>query len=195
MQYLKDEVKNRIVSAALKEFGEKGFHEASMRQIAKNSGVALGNLYRYFESKDQLFNEVLDPAYREITLVMGELKSCEAKKTAEYLESIVEKVMEVLKEYKLQLMILVDKSSGTKYAGTKEYFVLYVKKSIEEMLLPALEANRVQIKDDFIFYVMASTFMEGLFIILKQYDDENKIKNLIRQLIIIYFNDIDKRFI
>ena len=45
MQYLKDEVKSRIISSALKEFHDKGFLDASMRRIAKEANVAIGNVY------------------------------------------------------------------------------------------------------------------------------------------------------
>ncbi|MCX7667930.1 MAG: FGGY family carbohydrate kinase, partial [Atribacterota bacterium] len=49
---IKEEIKSAIISSALKEFYEKGFLDASMREIAKNSNVAIGNMYRYFKNKE-----------------------------------------------------------------------------------------------------------------------------------------------
>ena len=47
-----------IIDAACACFIEKGFHQTSMRDIAKTAGVSLGNLYNYFESKDVFFVEI-----------------------------------------------------------------------------------------------------------------------------------------
>lgn len=61
MQVLKDDIKKRILNAAKQEFAKRGFIKTSMRDIAKGAGVGVGNLYNYFPSKDNLFNEVLAP--------------------------------------------------------------------------------------------------------------------------------------
>jgi AcrR family transcriptional regulator len=38
---------------------QQGYHGTSMRQIAKDTHMALGGLYNYFESKEVVFKEVL----------------------------------------------------------------------------------------------------------------------------------------
>jgi AcrR family transcriptional regulator len=43
-----------ILETALRLFRERGFEETTMRLIAREAGVALGNAYYYFRSKDQL---------------------------------------------------------------------------------------------------------------------------------------------
>jgi AcrR family transcriptional regulator len=48
-----------IMNAAHEIFLEKGFHAASMRQIAKGAGVALGGIYNHFESKEDIFSAVI----------------------------------------------------------------------------------------------------------------------------------------
>src|SRR5208283_1874056 len=44
----------RIFEAALRVFRERGFHAATMREIAAAAGVALGAAYYYFDSKNAL---------------------------------------------------------------------------------------------------------------------------------------------
>lgn len=44
----------RILEAALRVFRERGFHEATMREIASAAGVAVGAAYYYFDSKNAL---------------------------------------------------------------------------------------------------------------------------------------------
>ena len=51
----------KIQQAALAEFLDKGFLEASLRQIVKNAGVTTGAFYGYFSSKEALFNAIVEP--------------------------------------------------------------------------------------------------------------------------------------
>ncbi|WP_406693761.1 TetR/AcrR family transcriptional regulator [Sphingomonas cannabina] len=50
---------NAILDAAAAEFGEKGFHEASISGITRRAGVALGSFYTYFDSKDEVFRALV----------------------------------------------------------------------------------------------------------------------------------------
>ncbi len=52
-------MKRKIVEAAEKVFSEKGFHEAKVYQIAEKAGVSVGTIYRFFESKEELYSTVL----------------------------------------------------------------------------------------------------------------------------------------
>lgn len=49
----------KLLDAAAEEFGEKGFHEASVSSITRRAGVALGSFYTYFDSKDALFRALV----------------------------------------------------------------------------------------------------------------------------------------
>ncbi|MBY0519103.1 MAG: TetR/AcrR family transcriptional regulator [Sphingomonas sp.] len=48
-----------ILDAARSEFGERGFHDASVSGITRRAGVALGSFYTYFDSKDALFRALV----------------------------------------------------------------------------------------------------------------------------------------
>jgi TetR/AcrR family transcriptional regulator, repressor of fatR-cypB operon len=47
-----------ILSAALTLFAERGFHGTAVPLVAEKAGVGAGTLYRYFESKEALVNEL-----------------------------------------------------------------------------------------------------------------------------------------
>lgn len=49
----------KLLDASATEFGEKGFHEASVSSITRRAGVALGTFYTYFDSKDALFRALV----------------------------------------------------------------------------------------------------------------------------------------
>ena len=55
----KASAKERILEAALEIFSQKGFHPATTDEIAERAGVGKGTLYRYFETKDKLFAELV----------------------------------------------------------------------------------------------------------------------------------------
>ncbi|MBS6236230.1 MAG: TetR/AcrR family transcriptional regulator [Clostridiales bacterium] len=54
---------NRIFSAALQEFLEKGFQSASLRNIVKMAGVTTGAFYGYYKSKEELFEALVGEHY------------------------------------------------------------------------------------------------------------------------------------
>jgi AcrR family transcriptional regulator len=62
-----------IVDAAYRLFVEQGFHATSMRQIARQAGLALGGIYNHFESKEEIFDRVLleKHPYRQVLDLLG----------------------------------------------------------------------------------------------------------------------------
>jgi AcrR family transcriptional regulator len=58
----KPDKRDEVVRAALELIAELGFHGAPMAMIAERAGVGAGTIYRYFENKDVLINEL----YREV---------------------------------------------------------------------------------------------------------------------------------
>ncbi len=59
VQIKKDEVKNKILESAKKEFLEHGYQGASLRTIAKNLGLTKGALYPYFKNKEDIFTALV----------------------------------------------------------------------------------------------------------------------------------------
>lgn len=51
--------RQRIMEAAEEVFGTRGFHESSITDITQRAGVAQGTFYLYFESKLELFRELV----------------------------------------------------------------------------------------------------------------------------------------
>ena len=66
--------KQQIVAASHRLFLEQGFHGTTMRQIAKDSGMALGSLYNHFVDKDDLFRAVFE-AYNPYPLLLLALEN------------------------------------------------------------------------------------------------------------------------
>lgn len=61
MQTPKEHTRKEILQAAREEFIQLGFEKASMRTIAKKAKVSTSNIYNYFENKEHLLTEILQP--------------------------------------------------------------------------------------------------------------------------------------
>src|SRR5215208_8084653 len=57
---LPEEKRETIMNAAIEEFAEFGLENASTNRIVKNSGIAKGSFYQYFEDKQDVFMHMLD---------------------------------------------------------------------------------------------------------------------------------------
>jgi len=57
---LPEEKREIIMNAAIEEFAEYGLENASTNRIVKNSGIAKGSFYQYFEDKQDVFMHLLD---------------------------------------------------------------------------------------------------------------------------------------
>ncbi len=65
----RDQRAGQLIDAAVAEFAEKGFENASMEAIAKRAGLTKGGLYHHFGSKDALLlaaNELFMAPVREL---------------------------------------------------------------------------------------------------------------------------------
>lgn len=194
MQYLKEKIKNRILSAALNEFNGNGFRDASMMEIAHDAKVAIGNIYRYFKNKDELFNEIMEPVYDQIaTLIFNPYEKSFNSDMPFNVIDVVNTITEVYVKYGTELLIMMDKSEGSKYQNTKQELInlIYERQKNEYRLL--FEENEITMQDSLI-YVFSATLVEGIFIIFRKNVNVDKIKKQIDQFLHFYFNNFTVRF-
>lgn len=52
--------RTQILNAATRVFAEKGFHRATIKDIARAAGIADGTIYTYFKSKTEVLLGILD---------------------------------------------------------------------------------------------------------------------------------------
>ena len=58
-QAIDSRTRSRILAAASNRFAAVGYRRTGMAQIARQAGLAAGTLYRYFESKEEIFRAVI----------------------------------------------------------------------------------------------------------------------------------------
>lgn len=126
-QVRKEKIKNRIDKAALQQFYEHGFTKATMMDIAREAGIATGNLYRYYKSKEELFESVIPEkdANEAFSLAKARLVALNGMNVneaifSEEIKRIDAQIVEFYMKHKMQIIVATDKSQGTKYENVKE---------------------------------------------------------------------------
>jgi AcrR family transcriptional regulator len=128
-QVQKEEVRARMQRAALEELAASGWEATTMAAIAARAGVAAANLYRYYPSKQALFDAVVTPelAARFDELLESTVRSLAPIATGDARAPIEEGAgQELLRfwvEHRLVTVILLDRAQGTAYAGFGARFV------------------------------------------------------------------------
>ncbi|WP_337185518.1 TetR/AcrR family transcriptional regulator [Phenylobacterium sp.] len=74
----KEATRARVLAAARELFDAEGYDGATIREIARRAGVAVGSVFTTFASKGEILSEVmqarLDPLYGEINRVMPHVR-------------------------------------------------------------------------------------------------------------------------
>jgi AcrR family transcriptional regulator len=192
MQYLKDEIKDAIIKAALTEFMEKSYQDASMRVIAKSAGITVGNIYRYFTNKDALFNDIMQPVWQNVTRAIFD----NYNQTFDLfpITEIITAIMEIYKRYDRELYILLFKSKGSQFDNVRNELVLLIEERIQTEMLPVLAQENRDVEDDFIFHILANCIVEGLYLIIRECgNDFPRVEKLIEKMMTTLVKDLYQR--
>ncbi len=98
MKIQDNRTENRILKAALKQFGSKGFDRATVDSIARVAGIAKGTIYLYFKNKEAIYAgacvQQFDRLMEGMTAEISAAGSAEQKLTgiAQYLSSYIVKI-------------------------------------------------------------------------------------------------------
>lgn len=68
-----EEIRENIIVEAERIFIEKGLKKAGLQELTSSVGIALGSFYRFFESKEALFLELIDRYNSEIFKIQKEM--------------------------------------------------------------------------------------------------------------------------
>lgn len=157
-QYKKDEIKEAIEKAALELFYTNGYIQTKIQDIADKSQVSVGNIYRYFSSKNDIFHAIITDSF------VSSLKNILIKRTIilhkEQFGIILSdeeknwynnKYFDYLISNKRELTILYMYSQGKEYEKIENELIscmLEVKKNILK------ESNNIVISDDYLNIVV-----------------------------------------
>jgi AcrR family transcriptional regulator len=97
----------KVLKAALSLFSRQGFRATTMRQLARRSGLSVGNLYHHFGGKEEIFAQLIDQYWA--VLLDPELplnKIFNAARFPEDLEEMAAAIEQVVAENSAHILLI-----------------------------------------------------------------------------------------
>ncbi len=172
----KEERRSQILESALKVFIENGYNKATTQGIADAAAISEVTLFRYFDSKEEIFKEAVEP------IIMSTLNKSifDAKdlNSLEKLRHILKERLRVVNKYGEVIKLVLRESeinseiSNINYIGKTS---LLLKESIKKAGLENGE-------DEFMLRVLMGSILSFLYLPEK---DENKIDLFVDRILSI----------
>ena len=189
MQYLKKEIRDRILAAAVDEFKEQGYADASIRNIANNAEISLGNIYRYYDNKEALYFAVINPFMESIKQFFDNEFSFTDKSMKEISELLISFIM----QYNDELLIIC-KGNTVHYDTFVGYIIDVIAGKVRELIQSVFPEIDSKIKNPDFCTVVAEGFLTSFFKVLKNSDSKETQERNARELITFYFGHMKDRF-
>ena len=192
MQVLKSEVRGAILRSAEKLFLENCFEKVSMRTIALTAGMTVGNVYRYFNNKNDIFaalvNPLLSVLIEGLTHEPEPLNPNDSSKLFEEYYDRFESFARIVVAQKIKLILLFNKSSGTSYENEYSSFVRMLADHLRDHLKVMGCDTSISEYSGFCD-VLSHMFMQGVLEVLLNESDKNAV-GIIMQLLRIMVDSI-----
>ena len=144
-QSAKEKTKAKILKEAVNLIIEKGFKNASMREMAKNAGVSTPTIYNYFPTKEKILFAYVEQKHKETAQILQEIEDFHTYTLREQLQTLIETELELYledREFVMQISDMVFQSGGLKLDtlyGNNEVFT----EMVADMLSIAIEAEEI----------------------------------------------------
>ncbi|HWP96369.1 MAG TPA: TetR/AcrR family transcriptional regulator [Syntrophomonadaceae bacterium] len=131
---LSEEKKKRIFDAAVQEFSERRFSDASINQIVKNAGIPKGSFYQYFEDKEDIYLYLAEEMSKDIHIMIEPFNPNDS-----FFESVIQRAKGTIKvgktrpEYaKIGALTVIDNSE----------FILQLLRSSNRQYIEIIERDK-----------------------------------------------------
>jgi AcrR family transcriptional regulator len=138
-----------LVAAGRRLFGERGFADTSVEDLAREARVTTGALYHHFSTKTQLFEAVFEQAHAEMSTGSAELAELvgQAADVVEFLAAGFDTFLDAVLKPDLQRILIID---GPAVLGLARFTELDERDAFElivTILEAAVAAGRLSIDD------------------------------------------------
>lgn len=169
-------VYERILECAKKEFLEKGYTDASLRNIAVAAETSTNSIYVRFGDKEGLFEAIVKPVAEEFrnrySGAQEQFSDFEAEEQKdqvnEYSMQEIERLLDYVYEHFDEFRLLLDASYGTKFHNFVDELVrIEVEYTFKFMETVGYEnVKNGTITEEFL-HIVTTAFMEGLFEVVR----------------------------
>ena len=187
------EKRKLLIEAAKKEFLEKGYNKASLRNICAKAGMTTGALYFFFSNKEDLYESIVNPPIEELKRMIIE----HYKEDSEFLANqnsldmgnidhsdIAEMIVKhIYKNYDSFILLL----SGSKEDALDKEIDEFVE-LIEKSTVLMVKDSKYYTYDPFMTHWMAHTTVDSVAHVIKHEKDESiaqkRIQSIMNYLVI-----------
>ncbi len=177
-----------LIEAAKKEFLEKGYHKASLRNICAQAGVTTGALYFFFKNKEELFAEIVDGPirglknllvqhFREDREQLSKIASVNELELDHSAES--DMFVEYIYSYRDSFMLILNSSENTVYENCVDEFVEMLEKSIP-MMMSGMKGYTF---DPYMSHWMSHLTIDAFTNVIKHIEDRQEAKRRMRPIL------------
>lgn len=186
-----EETQRNILETAKRHFLSDGLTEASLRNIVKDAGLTTGAFYKYYPTKEALFDALTDPylehIYEIYDQVVAEFEKLSADDQTKNMASISDEGMEEMLNYVYDhydnFKLLLKCGDSGKYEDFIHGMVAREIKSshryLEKMKEEGVEVPAV---DDSLMHMIYTGFFSSIFQIIEHDIDRITAKENIKQL-------------
>jgi AcrR family transcriptional regulator len=189
-QVPKSHVKEGFVRAAAQAFSELGFAATTMAAVAERAGSSVGNLYKYFANKDELFDAVVPaPLARELRertrqriRALGSSRDVRELPGESPYHVLAGELLDFSLQHREAVVILLARAEGTPFATFGRDFVAdLVAWALQyaETAYPALVASP---ELGFVLTRVYENFLAAVAAALLRFGDEKRARRVIFQL-------------
>jgi len=195
-QYKKDNIKESIDAAALNAFSKKGYQATKVADISAFSGVSVGNIYRYYKNKDEIFYSVVPESFPDqlLGVIRDKISVARDKHDAgsRQFEDVTEAFFRFMLDNQKKILIVLTGSNGTQYSDMRSQLaksLLSVVKSIYEEKYIAYISR---FGSDEMLHLIYENLIAAYSHVLGLSYTEKEMVNLIKQINLYHFSGITR---
>lgn len=178
-----ESTRKKIEKAALEEFYQFGFKNASMRVIAKKADMTVGNIYCYFENKEDMFRALIDSTRKEIFELVSKIAE-PIINDIDFPEDKLKEVISIAAEYiyrrKKEFVILFQGTKGSVFGDFRHKFSDKLSQTLKKVIeqIEKTTVKKFDMNKEFVIDLLSETYITMIIEILKK----NKSKEWIEQV-------------
>jgi len=155
------DTKSKLLASAKQEFMEKGYMQASLRNICKNAGVTTGALYFFFKDKEDLFASLVE----EPLNTLKEIMNSHYTEEMEYVTAIhqmkndftddmeaVEELLHYIYQHYEEFQLVLTKSQGSRFEKSVDFFVAVTEKHYRLLTDKISEIIKAPVLNDYMVH-------------------------------------------
>jgi len=116
----RDERRSQFLDVALELFAEHGYHATSISHIIDKADVARGTFYQYFRSKKEIFDQLLDRLFQQVTASVAPIRVTTPSAVAAEIRGNIEGLCRTLQENLSIGRVLLEQAVGSNEAGREQ---------------------------------------------------------------------------